>query len=86
MGAVFKGLREAFRQPAFVACVVVLAGSAIGLQWAVRALGVRFRKRPIALRQPLTNLEADLARRTRYRVRHKERLTAEALGTLGTEQ
>lgn len=86
MSVVFRGLRDAFRQPAFVACVVVLAGSAIGLQWAVSALGVRFRKLPIALRQPLANLETDLARRTRYRVRHKERLSAEAIGTLGTDQ
>lgn len=86
MGVVFKGLRDAFRQPAFVACVVVLAGSAIGLQWTVRALGVRFRKLPIELRQPLTNLEMDLARRTSYRVRYKQRLSAEAVGALGTDQ
>ena len=52
VGVVWQGLRDAFRQRAFVACVAVLGLCAAGLNGTVAYLNVQLRKEALPLRQP----------------------------------
>ncbi len=86
MGSVVQGFVDAFRHRAFVVAIVVLGGSALGLEWAVDALGVQFRKRALPLRRPLTELDANRVRLRPYEVRRKMRIPDEVVNGLGTDK
>ncbi len=71
------------RQPAFIACVLVLGSAILGMSAIERALGIVFTKQPLPLVAPLDRLMPD--RLAPYRVR--ERFTIEdpdLLQSLGT--
>jgi len=80
-----SALRAAFSQPTFVACVVVLAASAIGLETTVRVLGLQFRKQPVPLRRPLDQLDmSKLLPEYEFVAAHA--IQPDILGELGTDQ
>ena len=86
VGVVWQGLRDAFRQRAFVACVVVLGLCAAGLNATIAYLDVKLRKEALPLRQPLTILDRDPAALRPYKVVAKQGLENEMVVALGTDQ
>jgi hypothetical protein len=85
MRPALAGLKTAFSQPTFLACVVILGASAAGLEATVRILGLEFRKQPIPLRRPLDQLDpAKLL--PRYQLAASHSLNPDVLDELGTDQ
>lgn len=83
-----RGLRDNIRiylQPAFVICVLVLAGAGAGMSFTMKKLGVVLRKEPLPLKKSLKLLdEGDLSP---YRVVPPKRKieNPEVLQALGTQ-
>jgi hypothetical protein len=79
-----RSLRRVFAQPAFVAAVVVLAVAAAGLNVAVEAMQLHFKKLPVPLARSLATLPADLG--PWHQVSKDQPLDAEMQQALGTDQ
>jgi hypothetical protein len=79
-----RTLRRVFAQPAFVAAVVVLGVSALGLNVAVNAMKLHFKKQPVPLARPLATIPPDLGP---WRQVSRDRpLDGEMQQALGTDQ
>lgn len=77
-------VRDAFRRPAFIVAVVLLAISAVGLNSAVGFLQLHFKKLPVPLRKPLATVPGDLG--PWKQVSQDKPLDAEIQDVLGTDQ
>jgi hypothetical protein len=72
-------------QPAFIACVVILAVSAASKEVVIRTLGVQLTKLPIPLKVPFDKM--DEKKLEPYLVRNKQKITnRDVLESLGTEE
>jgi hypothetical protein len=77
-------LRTSFRQPAFVAAVVVLFVAALTLNGATRYMKLYFKKEPVSLRRELDTLPTQLG--PWLQVSRDEPLDKELEDTLGTKR
>ncbi|MBI4582334.1 MAG: hypothetical protein HY718_21750 [Planctomycetes bacterium] len=79
-----RAATEAFRNGAFLVCLVLMLTLAGGYQAMVSASGTKLTKKPVPLRRPLKLL--DTTRLTPYELRHAGDIKAEILDALGTRE
>lgn len=81
---IIQPLKRVFSSKSFIGCVIFLLTCVVGLQAAVRALGMHLTKKPIALQRSLDDL--DDSKFWPYRVINKSRIANEEVeAALGTE-
>jgi hypothetical protein len=79
-----RTIRRVFAQPAFVAGVLVLGVSALGLNVAVQAMKLHFKKQPVPLARPLATIPTNLG--PWHQVSRDQPLDGEMQEALGTDQ
>ena len=75
---------KTYLQPAFLICVIVLAGAGSSMSIAIKHFGVYLKKEPLPLKKPLSSLDETAL--TPYKVISKDKINnEEIIKSLGTE-